>query len=399
MPKDIEEQLEIIRRGCDELLVEKELKKKLSTGIPLRIKAGFDPTAPDLHLGHTVLLNKMRQLQDMGHHIQFLIGDFTGMIGDPSGKNATRPPLTREQVAENAKTYTDQVFKVLKSDQTEVAFNSKWMSQLNAADLLKIASTHTVARMLERDDFGKRYQNNQPISIHELLYPLIQAYDSVMLKADIELGGTDQKFNLLVGRELQKHFNQPPQCILTMPLLVGLDGVNKMSKSLNNYIGIDEAAEEIFGKIMSISDELMWRYFSLLSFKSSKDIEKLKNAEKEGENPRDIKFLLAEEIVDRFHEGQGKKAKENFIERFQKGNTPENVENMLIDIEGESELLTRILKDCDLLKSTSEGMRLIKQGAIKVDGEKVSDDKYKLKKGKENLVQVGKKKIAKIILN
>ena len=259
MPKDIEEQLEIIRRGCDELLVEKELKKKLSKGIPLRIKAGFDPTAPDLHLGHTVLLNKMRQLQDMGHHIQFLIGDFTGMIGDPSGKNTTRPPLTEEQVAENAKTYTDQVFKILRSDQTEVAFNSKWMSQVNAADLIKIASTHTVARMLERDDFGKRYRNNQPISIHEFLYPLIQAYDSVMLKADIELGGTDQKFNLLVGRELQKHFNQPPQCILTMPLLVGLDGVNKMSKSLNNYIGIDEAAEEIFGKIMSISDELMWR--------------------------------------------------------------------------------------------------------------------------------------------
>ena len=268
MPKDIEEQLETIKRGCDELLVEKELKQRLSTGLPLRVKAGFDPTAPDLHLGHTVLLNKMRQLQDLGHHILFLIGDFTGMIGDPSGKNTTRPPLTREQVTENAKTYTDQVFKILRPDQTEVVFNSKWMNQLNAADLIKVASTHTVARMLERDDFGKRYQNNQPIAIHELLYPLIQAYDSVMLNADIELGGTDQKFNLLVGRELQKHFSQPPQCILTMPLLEGLDGVNKMSKSLNNYIGIDENAEEIFGKIMSTSDELMWRYLELLSFES-----------------------------------------------------------------------------------------------------------------------------------
>ena len=399
MPKDIEEQLEIIRRGCDELLVEKELKKKLSTGIPLRIKAGFDPTAPDLHLGHTVLLNKMRQLQDMGHHIQFLIGDFTGMIGDPSGKNATRPPLTREQVAENAKTYTDQVFKVLKSDQTEVAFNSKWMSQLNAADLLKIASTHTVARMLERDDFGKRYQNNQPISIHELLYPLIQAYDSVMLKADIELGGTDQKFNLLVGRELQKHFNQPPQCILTMPLLVGLDGVNKMSKSLNNYIGIDEAAEEIFGKIMSISDELMWQYLELLSFESLVTIRKWKQEIEQGRNPRDIKVIFAKEIVTRFHNKQdAEKSIINFEARFKHGAIPENIPEIKLHSEDDELGITKILKQSGLTASTSEALRMIEQKGVKLNGEKISDKSLKLKLGTTLVIQVGKRRFAKVTI-
>ncbi|RZO94858.1 MAG: tyrosine--tRNA ligase [Gammaproteobacteria bacterium] len=391
--------LEILVRGSEEIIPEDSFLEKINGKKKLRVKAGFDPTSPDLHLGHTVLLNKMKLFQDFGHEIIFLIGDFTGLVGDPSGVNETRPVLTEDQLKENAETYKAQVFKILDPKKTEVRFNSEWMNKVHPSEFIKLLSSYTVARMLERDDFARRYKSQQPISIHEFLYPILQGYDSVELKADIELGGTDQKFNLLLGREVQKHYGVHQQAIFTVPLLEGLDGVKKMSKSLNNYVALEDKPDEMFGKLMSISDELMWRYFSLLSFKSSKDIEKLKNAEKEGENPRDIKFLLAEEIVDRFHEGQGKKAKENFIERFQKGNTPENVENMLIDIEGESELLTRILKDCDLLKSTSEGMRLIKQGAIKVDGEKVSDDKYKLKKGKENLVQVGKKKIAKIILN
>jgi len=391
--------LEILIRGSEEIIPENSFLAKIKGKKKLRIKAGFDPTSPDLHLGHTVLLNKMKLFQDFGHEVIFLIGDFTGLVGDPSGVNETRPVLTEDQLKENAETYKAQVFKILDPKKTEVRFNSEWMNKVHPSEFIKLLSSYTVARMLERDDFARRYKSQQPISIHEFLYPILQGYDSVELKADIELGGTDQKFNLLLGREVQKHYGVHQQAIFTVPLLEGLDGVKKMSKSLNNYVALEDKPDEMFGKLMSISDELMWRYFSLLSFKSSKDIEKLKNAEKEGENPRDIKFLLAEEIVDRFHEGQGKKAKENFIERFQKGNTPENVENMLINIEGESELLTRILKDCDLLKSTSEGMRLIKQGAIKVDGEKVSDDKYKLKKGKENLVQVGKKKIAKIILN
>ena len=391
--------LEILVRGSEEIIPEDSFLEKINGKKKLRVKAGFDPTSPDLHLGHTVLLNKMKLFQDFGHEIIFLIGDFTGLVGDPSGVNETRPVLTEDQLKENAETYKAQVFKILDPKKTEVRFNSEWMNKVHPSEFIKLLSSYTVARMLERDDFARRYKSQQPISIHEFLYPILQGYDSVELKADIELGGTDQKFNLLLGREVQKHYGVHQQAIFTVPLLEGLDGVKKMSKSLNNYVALEDKPDEMFGKLMSISDELMWRYFSLLSFKSSKDIEKLKNAEKEGENPRDIKFLLAEEIVDRFHEGQGKKAKENFIERFQRGNTPENVENMLIDIEGESELLTRILKDCDLLKSTSEGMRLIKQGAIKVDGEKVSDDKYKLKKGKENLVQVGKKKIAKIILN
>lgn len=399
MPKDIEEQLETIKRGCDELLVEKELKQRLSTGLPLRIKAGFDPTAPDLHLGHTVLLNKMRQLQDLGHHILFLIGDFTGMIGDPSGKNTTRPPLTREQVTENAKTYTDQVFKILRSDQTEVAFNSKWMNQLNAADLIKVASTHTVARMLERDDFGKRYQNNQPIAIHELLYPLIQAYDSVMLKADIELGGTDQKFNLLVGRELQKHFSQPPQCILTMPLLEGLDGVNKMSKSLNNYIGIDEDATEIFGKIMSTSDELMWRYLELLSFESLDTIREWKLEVEQGRNPRDIKVIFAKEIVTRFHNKQdAETAVTNFEARFKHGALPENMPEIKLHGESDGLSITKILKQTGLTASTTEALRMIDQRGVKIDGEKISDKNLKVKRDTTAVVQVGKRRFSKVTI-
>jgi len=391
--------LEILVRGSEEIIPEDSFLEKINGKKKLRVKAGFDPTSPDLHLGHTVLLNKMKLFQDFGHEVIFLIGDFTGLVGDPSGVNETRPVLTEDQLKENAETYKAQVFKILDPRKTEVRFNSEWMNKVHPSEFIKLLSSYTVARMLERDDFAKRYKSQQPISIHEFLYPILQGYDSVELQADIELGGTDQKFNLLLGREVQKHYGVNQQAIFTVPLLEGLDGVKKMSKSLNNYVALEDKPDEMFGKIMSISDELMWRYFSLLSFKSSKDIEKLRIAEKEGENPRDIKFLLAEEIVDLFHEGQGKKAKENFIERFQKGNIPKNVETKQIDIEGESELLTRILKDCDLLKSTSEGMRLIKQGGIKVDGKKVSDDKYELKKGKECLVQVGKKKIAKIIVN
>lgn len=397
MTKDIQKQLEIIKRGCDELLVEEELKQRLSTGLPLRIKAGFDPTAPDLHLGHTVLLNKMRQLQDLGHHVLFLIGDFTGMIGDPSGKNATRPPLTQKQVAENAISYTDQVFKILRSDQTEVVFNSKWMNKLNAADLIKLAATHTVARMLERDDFGKRYQSNQPIAIHELLYPLIQAYDSVMLKADIELGGTDQKFNLLMGRELQKHFDQPPQCILTMPLLEGLDGVNKMSKSMGNYIGIDESAEEIFGKLMSTSDELMWRYIELLSFESLDTINLWKQEVEQGRNPRDIKVIFAKEVVARFHsERDAEAALTNFEARFKHGALPENMPEENLHAEGDGLTITKILKQTGLTASTTEALRMVEQGGVKLNGEKISDKNLKIKRGTTAVVQVGKRKFSKV---
>lgn len=397
MTKDIQKQLEIIKRGCDELLVEEELKQRLSTGLPLRIKAGFDPTAPDLHLGHTVLLNKMRQLQDLGHHVLFLIGDFTGMIGDPSGKNATRPPLTQKQVAENAISYTDQVFKILRPDQTEVVFNSKWMNKLNAADLIKLAATHTVARMLERDDFGKRYQSNQPIAIHELLYPLIQAYDSVMLKADIELGGTDQKFNLLMGRELQKHFDQPPQCILTMPLLEGLDGVNKMSKSMGNYIGIDESAEEIFGKLMSTSDELMWRYIELLSFESLDTINLWKQEVEQGRNPRDIKVIFAKEVVARFHsERDAEAALTNFEARFKHGALPENMPEENLHAEGDGLTITKILKQTGLTASTTEALRMVEQGGVKLNGEKISDKNLKIKRGTTAVVQVGKRKFSKV---
>jgi len=391
--------LEILIRGSEEIIPEDSFLEKIKGKKKLRVKAGFDPTSPDLHLGHTVLLNKMKLFQELGHEVIFLIGDFTGLVGDPSGVNETRPVLTEDQLKENAETYKSQVFKILDPKKTEVRFNSEWMNKVHPSEFIKLLSSYTVARMLERDDFSKRYKSQQSISIHEFLYPLLQGYDSVMLKADVELGGTDQKFNLLLGREVQKHYGIDQQAILTVPLLEGLDGVKKMSKSLNNYVALEDQADDMFGKIMSISDELMWRYFSLLSFKSSNEIESLKKAKEEGENPRDIKFLLAQEIVERFHEGLGEKAKENFIERFQKGNTPKNVENIVIDIEGDTELLTRILKDSGMLKSTSEAMRLIKQGGVKVDGEKVSDEKHKLNKEKEFLIHVGKKKIAKITLN
>lgn len=399
MTKQIKEQLKIIKRGCDELLVEEELKQKLSTGRKLRVKAGFDPTAPDLHLGHTVLLNKMRQFQDLGHQVLFLIGDFTGMIGDPSGKNTTRPPLTRKQVDENAISYKQQVFKILKPDQTTIVFNSTWMDKLNATDLIKLAATHTVARMLERDDFGKRYQNNQPIAIHELLYPLIQAYDSVMLKADIELGGTDQKFNLLMGRELQKYFGQPPQCILTMPLLEGLDGANKMSKSLDNYIGITESAEEIFGKLMSASDKLMWRYIELLSFESLESISQLKQEVEQGRNPRDIKVKFAQEIVGRFHSDKyAKIALTKFEARFKHGALPDDIPEMKLHTEGDGLPISRILKLSGLTASTTEALRMVEQGGVRLNGKKVSNKNFILSRGKTAIVQVGKRKFSKVII-
>jgi tyrosyl-tRNA synthetase len=397
--KSILSDLEIIKRGSHELLVETELESKLISGNPLRVKAGFDPTAPDLHLGHTVLLNKLRQLQDMGHHILFLIGDFTGMIGDPSGKNSTRPPLTREQVAENAQSYTTQVFKILKQEQTEVVFNSTWMDKLNAADLIKLAATHTVARMLERDDFDKRYRNNQPIAIHEFLYPLIQGYDSVALKADLELGGTDQKFNLLMGRELQRHFGQPQQCILMMPLLEGLDGVNKMSKSLNNYVGITESPKEIFGKLMSVSDQLMWRYLELLSFESLQTIRTWREEVENGRNPRDIKVKLAQEIVARFHSQQAaEEALADFEARFRHGALPDEIPETIIPTTDGEIPLVQLLKQTGLTASTSEALRMIEQGAVKLDGEKVEDKSIKIKRGESVVIQVGKRKFAKAII-
>ncbi len=396
--KKIEEQIKIIKHGITEIIHEKELISKLKTKKKLIVKAGLDPTLPDLHFGHTVVLNKLKQFQDLGHEVIFLIGDYTACIGDPSGRDKTRPPVEKSFVKENSKKYKKEIFKILSKEKTRVEFNSKWLDKLTAANLIELASSQTVARMIERDDFEKRYKTKQPISIHEFLYPLLQAYDSVHLKADVELGGTDQKFNLLLGRKLQEQNQMEPQVCITMPILEGLDGVKKMSKSLDNYISISDESNNMFGKIMSISDKLMWRYFSLLSFKTSSEIDNLKKAQEDGENPRDIKFLLAEEIVERFHKGKGKKAKENFIERYQKGNTPTNVKKILLDAEGRAELLTRILKDSGMSKSTSEAMRLIKQGAVKVDGERISDDKYTLNKGKESLIQVGKKKIAKITL-
>ncbi len=393
----MQNQLEIIRRGCDELLIEEELVAKLRTGRPLRVKAGFDPTAPDLHLGHTVLINKLRQLQDLGHHILFLIGDFTGMIGDPTGKNATRPPLTSEEVSRNAETYTEQVFKILDRHKTEVVFNSTWMQPMGAADLIKLASTHTVARMLERDDFTKRYKSNQPIAIHEFLYPLVQGYDSVALRADLELGGTDQKFNLLMGRELQKHYGQSPQCILTMPLLEGLDGVNKMSKSLGNYVGINEAPNEIFGKLMSISDDLMWRYFELLSFSSVAQVDQWKQSVTDGANPRDIKVQLAQEIVARFHNPQASiDALADFEARFKHGAMPETMDEISLAV-GEGVAITQLLKLAHLTSSTNEAVRMIEQGGVRIDGEKVTDKTRKLNQG-IFVVQVGKRKFARLNL-
>ncbi len=399
MNTSISHHLEIIKYGSHELLIEKELETKLNSGKPLRVKAGFDPTAPDLHLGHAVLLNKMRQLQDLGHHILFLIGDFTGMIGDPSGKNTTRPPLTREQVAENAKSYTAQVFKILHPEKTEIVFNSTWMNQLDAAALIRLAATYTVARMLERDDFEKRYRNNQPIAIHEFLYPLVQGYDSVALKSDLELGGTDQKFNLLMGRELQRHFEQPQQCILTMPLLEGLDGVNKMSKSLNNYVGITENPKEIFGKLMSVSDQLMWRYIDLLSFESIETIRKWRQEVEEGRNPRDIKVLFAQEIVTRFHNRkEAEAALIDFETRFKRGSLPEDMPEKTLQITDDDIFLTQLLKQAGLTASTSESQRMMDQGAVKLNGEKVEDKALKISRGAAIVVQVGKRKFAKVIV-
>ena len=396
MNTDIEQSLAIIKRGADELLIEAELIEKIKKGKPLRIKAGFDPTAPDLHLGHTVLINKLRQLQDLGHHILFLIGDFTGMIGDPTGKSATRPPLTTEQVQENAKSYAEQVFKILDKEKMEIVFNSHWLTNLGAAGMLKLASSLTVARMLERDDFSKRFKGNQPIAIHEFMYPLLQGYDSVALKADLELGGTDQKFNLLMGRELQKQAGQSQQCVLMMPLLEGLDGVNKMSKSLGNYIGVNEAPEIIFAKIMSISDDLMWRYIELLSFESLETITEWKVQVEGGANPRNIKVGFAQEIVARFHsQADAEKALSDFQTRA-KGGIPDDVPEVALVIEGESVSIAQLLKMAGLVESTSEAMRTIKQGGVKIDSVKVEDKNLQINKGATLVAQVGKRKFAKI---
>ena len=389
--------LKIINRGTDEILTESDLKKKLDSGKQLLVKAGFDPTAPDLHFGHTVLLNKLRHFQDLGHKVVFLIGDFTGRIGDPSGKNKTRPTVDSDDLIENAKTYKKQVFKILKEDLTEVKFNSEWCDQLGADGLIKLASKYNVARMLERDDFNKRFTSNKSIAIHEFLYPLVQGYDSVALQADVECGGTDQKFNLLVGRELQRDYDQEPQVVITVPILEGLDGEKKMSKSLDNYIAIDEEPNEMFGKIMSISDDLMWRWFELLSFLPEEEILKLKAEIREGRNPRDIKFILAEELVDRFHnEGDGKNCKEIFLNRFQKGKMPEDIETFEVDIENDSIPLVNLLKDTKMITSVSEGNRLIKQGGIKINKEKVDDTRHEISKGSKNIYQVGKRKFLKI---
>ena len=393
----MKEALKLINRGTDEILTESDLKKKLDSGKQLVIKAGFDPTAPDLHLGHTVLLNKLRHFQDLGHRVVFLIGDFTGRIGDPSGTNKTRPTLDAKDLEENAKTYEKQVFKILKKDLTDVRFNSEWCEKLGADGLIRLAAKYNVARMLERDDFSKRFSENKSIAIHEFLYPLVQGYDSVALKADVELGGTDQKFNLLVGRELQRDYDQEPQVVITVPILEGLDGVKKMSKSLNNYVAIDEEPDEMFGKIMSISDDLMWRWFELLSFMSEDEINSLKKEMQDGKNPRDIKFILAEEIVDRFHkDGDGQKCKESFLNTFQKGQIPENVDSVKVNIDGESILLVNLLKETNMIASVSEGNRLIKQGGIKVNSEKVNDPKFEISINSENLYQVGKRRFLKI---
>ena len=393
MDKQLADAINEIRRGAEEVLLEHELIERLKTLRPLRIKAGFDPTAPDLHLGHTVLINKLRQFQNLGHHILFLIGDFTGMIGDPTGKSVTRPTLTREQVLENAQTYQRQIFKILDPERTEIVFNSSWMGQMSAADLIALASRQTVARMLERDDFSKRYAGHQPIAIHEFIYPLVQGYDSVALKADVELGGTDQKFNLLMGRELQKQYGQPPQVVITMPLLEGLDGVQKMSKSLDNYIGIEEAPDEQFGKLMSISDTLMWRYFDLLSFKPLSDIAALRDAMQQGRNPRDIKFELAMELVDRFHGvGVGALARDRFIARFAKSEIPDDLPEFSIN---EGQLITHALKEIGLVASTSEAIRHIQAGAVRLNAAVVTDKGQVLARG-THIIQVGKRRMAKI---
>jgi len=391
------EALAIISRGSEEILLEAELKQRLQNNRPLRVKAGFDPTAPDLHLGHTVLINKLRQFQDFGHEVIFLIGDYTGMIGDPSGKSATRPALTQDEVKANAETYKEQIFKILDPARTRIEFNSSWMNKMDAAGLIKLAAKHTVARMLERDDFHKRYTNNQSIAIHEFLYPLIQGYDSVALKADVELGGTDQKFNLLVGRQLQEAYGQPPQIVLTMPLLEGLDGVQKMSKSLNNYVGINEAPEEMFGKLMSISDDLMWRYFELLSFRPMKDIKELQKQARAGTNPRDIKMQLADEIVARFHgHATAQQAHEEFINRFRHGALPESMPEIEFTLVDTGIPVGQMLKQSGLTASTSEAFRMIDQGAVKIDGERVTERDTMINRTGTYVFQIGKRKFARI---
>ncbi len=395
----MKEDLNLIKRGIDELIGEDELLTKLKSKKQLIVKAGFDPTAPDLHLGHTVLINKLRHFQQLGHQIVFLIGDFTGMIGDPSGKNKTRPPLDKTDIDENAKSYKTQIFKILDSKLTDVRFNSEWSKKLGAEGVIKLASQYNLARMLERDDFNKRYKSNQSIALHELLYPLIQANDSITLHADVELGGTDQKFNLLVGRDLQRAFGQEPQVVITVPILEGLDGKNKMSKSLDNYVGIDESPNEMFGKIMSISDELMWRWFDLLSFKSSDEINALKSEQDNGKNPRDIKIELAKELIARFHdEKSANDAEINFIDQFQKKNIPDDIEEILHKISGDSIPLANLLKDCGMTSSTSEAIRMIQQGAVRIDEQKITDKTHQVFIGTSAVYQVGKRKFKKIIL-
>ena len=393
------EQLAELRRGTAEILLESDLEKKLKTGRPLRIKAGFDPTAPDLHLGHTVLINKMALFQRLGHEVTFLIGDFTGLIGDPTGRNATRPPLTPAEVQANAATYQAQIFKILDPELTRVDFNSRWMGKMDAAGLIQLAARHTVARMLERDDFARRYKGGQAIAIHEFLYPLVQGYDSVALKSDVELGGTDQKFNLLVGRQLQEAYGQEPQVVMTMPLLEGLDGVNKMSKSLGNYVGIAEAPDQMFGKLMSVSDDLMWRYFDLLSFRPNADIERLKQQVAAGRNPRDVKFELGMELVERFHgAGSGERAREEFVARFQQGALPEDLAEVTLPAGADGIALAHVLKGAGLVPSTSEAFRQLKQGAVKVDGERVEDGALKFAAGETHVFQVGKRRLARVTI-
>jgi tyrosyl-tRNA synthetase len=393
---DIQKALGLIARGTEEITKLEELEQRLKQDRPLRVKVGFDPTAPDLHIGHTVVINKMRQFQDLGHTVIFLIGDFTGLIGDPTGKNVTRKPLTPEQVKENAETYAEQVFKILDREKTEIRFNSEWLNKLGSVGMIRLASRYTVARMLERDDFEARYKNNQPIAIHEFLYPLSQGYDSVALKCDVEMGGTDQKFNLHVGRHLQQHYGQPPQVIITLPLLEGLDGVQKMSKSMDNYVGITEPPEEMFGKLMSISDELMWRYFDLLSFRGNEELESLKSEVEGGRNPRDVKFLLCEEIIERFHDRKAAvAARETFIARFQQGQMPEDIPEKTLETGGDGIGIAAALSQCGLTSSNSEAFRMIQQGGVRIDGEKVSDRSLRLEAGFEGILQVGKRKFCK----
>ncbi len=396
----VDKSLTLIRRGADEIIPEEGLVELFKSGRPLKIKAGFDPTAPDLHLGHTVLINKLHQFQELGHEILFLIGDFTGMIGDPTGKSSTRPAMTQTQVDENARSYQEQIFKILDPDKTSIVFNSTWMGKMSASDMIQLAGKHTVARMLERDDFHKRYKGGMPISIHEFLYPLVQGYDSVAMQADVELGGTDQKFNLLMGREMQRQYGQDPQTIITMPILEGLDGVQKMSKSLNNYIGINDRPGEMFGKIMSISDDLMWRYFELLSFQAMDVIDGWKREVEQGLNPRDVKFRLAGEIVARFHtQSAAEAAQQEFIDRFRKGALPKDIPDVTLHTDGGVLQIANLLKDTGLTQSTSDALRMIRQGAVKIDGEKVADTKLVIEADSTHIYQVGKRRFARVTVN